>query len=128
MIVLDTSFVIRLLMHEASTKIFDEFNYFISPMLFEYEIANVLWKIAKCKNLDISEVQNLFKAIDGIGIRLENMESSKLFLCASKTGLTAYDSAYFLLARENKCPLATFDKQLSTVAIENGIEVVSEFA
>ena len=125
MIVLDTSFVIRLLTHEVSTKIFDEFEYFISPTLFEYEIANVLWRIAKCKNLDVTEVQNLFKAVDGIGIRLEKIETSKLFLSAIKTGLTAYDSAYYLLAQENKCPLATFNKQLRTVAIENGIEVVS---
>ena len=125
MIVLDTSFVIRLLTREVSTKIFDEFEYFISPTIFEYEIANVLWKLAKCKNLGVTDVQNLFKTVDGIGIKLEKMEVSKLFLCAIRTGLTAYDSAYYLLAQENKCPLATFNKQLSVVAIENGIEVVS---
>ena len=105
--------------------ILDEFNHFISPTLFEYEIANVLLKIAKCKNLDISGVQNLFKAVNAMGIRLEIMEPPKLFLCAIKTGLTAYDSAYFLLARKNRCPLATFNKHLRKVAIENGIKVVS---
>lgn len=123
MIVLDTSFVAKLLMREVSIDIFNTTEYFITSDLFDYEIANVLWKIARYQSLSKTEIMPLFQAIDILSMCREKTEPHKLFLCALETELSAYDSAYFLLAQKYKCPLATFDKKLAEIAQNAGIKV-----
>lgn len=123
MIVLDTSFVAKLLMREVSINVCNASEYFITSDLFDYEIANVLWKIARYQNLSKTEIMPLFQAIDSLSIRREKTEPHRLFLCALETGLSAYDSAYFLLAQKCKCPLATFDRKLAEVAQSAGIKI-----
>jgi predicted nucleic acid-binding protein len=124
MIVLDVSFVIKLLSQEVSINTFNPEDKFITPELFDYEFANVLWKAAKYKGLSISEIRNLFASVDSLGIERQNSDSMKLFLCATETGLTAYDASYLLLAKKYGCPIATVDKQLINVAKKEGVEVV----
>lgn len=124
MIVLDVSFAIKLLSRDVSINIFNPEDKFIAPELFDYELANVLWKAARHKGLSTSEVRNLFTSVDSLGIERQKIDQMKLFLCATETGLTAYDASYLLLAKVYKCPLATFDGQLIDVANGEGIEVI----
>jgi len=124
MIVLDVSFVMKLLKKEISFDIFREDDKFIAPNLFNYEIANVLWKIAKFKGLLLADVKHLMKAVNQLGIEKEQLNTWTLFDCAKETGLTAYDAAYLVLARKHECPLATCDKQLAQIAKQEGIEVI----
>ena len=91
MIVLDVSFVMKLLKKEISFNIFSEDDKFIAPYLFNYEIANVLWKLAKFQGLIPTDVRNLIKAVNSLGIEKEQLDIWKLFDCAKETGLTAYD-------------------------------------
>ncbi|MBO4405611.1 MAG: type II toxin-antitoxin system VapC family toxin [Alphaproteobacteria bacterium] len=124
MIVLDVSFVMKLLKKEISFNIFSEDDKFIAPYLFDYEIANVLWKIAKFQGLIPTDVRNLIKAVNSLGIEKEQLDIWKLFDCAKETGLTAYDASYLILARKHECPLATCDKQLAQIAKQEEIEVI----
>jgi predicted nucleic acid-binding protein len=124
MIVPDVSFVIKLLNREVSINIFKPEEKFISPDLFDYELANVLWKAAKHKGLSVSEVKNLFASVNSLGIERYKSDPLKLFLCATETGLTAYDASYLLLAKKYGCSIATFDKQLIDVAKKEGVGVV----
>ena len=124
MIVLDVSFVMKLLKKEISFDIFSEDDKFIAPNLFDYEIANVLWKVAKFKRLLLSDVKHLIKAVNQLGIEKEQPDLWKLFDCEKETGLTAYDASYLVLARKYECPLATCDKQLAQIAKQEEIEVI----
>lgn len=124
MIVLDVSFVMKLLKKEISFDIFSEDDKFIAPNLFDYEIANVLWKVAKLKGLLFADVKHLIKAVNQLGIEKEQPDLWKLFDCAKETGLTAYDASYLVLARKYECPLATCDKQLAQIAKQEEIEVI----
>jgi predicted nucleic acid-binding protein len=124
MIVSDVSFVIKLLNQEVSINIFEPEDKFIAPELFDYELANVLWKAARHKGLSVSEVKSLFASVNSLGIEKQKSDPMKLFLCATETGLTAYDASYLLLAKKYGCPIATFDRQLIDIAKKEGVEVV----
>ena len=124
MIVLDASFVMKLLTREVSIDIFDPEEKFIAPELFDYEITNVFWKLAKVRGMAISSVRNFLATVRSLGIERQKPDMMKIFLLANETGLTAYDAAYLLLAKEFDCPIATFDKELIKVADQQGIEVI----
>jgi predicted nucleic acid-binding protein len=124
MIVLDVSFVIKLLNQEVSINIFKSEDNFIAPELFDYELANVLWKAARYKGLSVSEIKDLFASVNSLGIEKQKSDPMELFLYATETGLTAYDASYLLLAKKYGRPIATFDKQLIDVAKKEGVEVI----
>ena len=125
MIVLDVSFAMKLLTREISMDQFDETESFIAPDLFDYEIANVLWKLTKFNGLTAHDAEKFFEAIDSLEIIKEQLDSLKLFNCSVETGLTAYDAAYFTLAKEHNCPLATIEQKLIEIAQSRNIEIIS---
>ena len=124
MIVLDASFVMKLLTREISIDIFDPEEKFIAPELFDYEITNIFWKLAKVRDLSISAVRNFLATVRSLGIERQKPDMMKIFMFASETGLTAYDASYLSLAKEFDCPIATFDKEIIKIANQLGIEVV----
>lgn len=124
MIVVDTSFVFKLLNEEISIDLFDPAEKFIAPDLFDYEIANVLWKYSKFGDLDISVVKKNLLQVKMLEIELQHPDVLEVFLLAKKTELTAYDASYLLLAQKYGCTLATYDRELKTVAKNLGIDVL----
>jgi predicted nucleic acid-binding protein len=104
---------------------FDDDTIFNTTDLFYYEYTKVMCKTAKYQGLSTSDVRSFFASVDSLGIERQRTEPMKLFLCATETGLTAYDASYLLLAKRHKCPIATFDKQLAEVAHKEGIEIVN---
>ena len=104
---------------------FDDSESFIAPDLFDYEISNVLWKLSKFNDLAVQDAKNFLKAIDILEIGKEKLDPLKVLECSIETGLTAHDSAYFTLAKEHNCPLATIDQKLIEVAKSRNIEIIS---
>ncbi len=88
----------------------------IVPTLWPLEVANVLW-IAR-KNKRITEVQSasFIDALGALPIVVDSSTTSRamhsIFVLASKTNLTIYDSAYLELAIREKIPLLTLDHGL----------------
>jgi predicted nucleic acid-binding protein len=126
MIVLDTSFVIKLIKQEVTINIFKNDEKLITTDLLDYEFANVMWKTAQYENLSIADAKNFFEAVKTLGIERHKSDPLELFLYATKTGLTAYDASYLLLAKRYQCPVASFDKPLINMANKEGIIVVVE--
>ena len=124
MIIVDTSFVFKLLNEEISIDLFNSDEKFVAPDLFDYEIANVLWKFSKFGGLDVSVVKKNLLQIKMLEIELQHPDTFEVFLLAQKTGLTAYDASYLLLAQKYDCTLATYDKELKKVAKNLGIDVL----
>ena len=124
MIVLDVSFAMKLLTREVSIEQFDDSESFIAPDLFDYEISNVLWKLSKFNGLAVQDAKNFLEAIDILEIVKEKSDPLKLLECSIETGLTAYDAAYFTLAKEHNCPLATIDQKLIEVAQSRNLEII----
>lgn len=124
MIVVDTSFVVKLLNEEISIDLFDSTERFIAPDLFDYEIASVLWKYSKFEGLDVSVVKKNLLQVKALEIELQHPDVLEVFLLAKKTGLTAYDASYLLLAQKYDCILATYDKELKKVAKNLGVGVL----
>lgn len=124
MIVVDTSFVVKLLNEEISIDLFDSKERFIAPDLFDYEIASVLWKYSKFEGLDVSVVKKNLLQVKALEIELQHPDVLEVFLLAKKTGLTAYDASYLLLARKYDCTLATYDNELKKVAKNLGVDVL----
>lgn len=124
MIVVDTSFVFKLLNEEISIDLFDSTERFIAPDLFDYEIASVLWKYSKIEGLDVSVVKKNLLQVKALEIELQHPDVLEVFLLAKKTGLTAYDASYLLLAQKYDCILATCDKELKKIAKNLGVDVL----
>lgn len=104
---------------------FDDSESFIAPDLFDYEISNVLWKLTKFNGLTVQDAKNFLKAIDVLEIVKEKLNPLKLLECSIETGLTAYDAAYFTLAKKHNCPLATTDQKLTEVAQSRNVGIIS---
>ncbi len=123
MVVLDTSFVVKFVKQEVPIIFFEEDKKFITTDLFDYEFANVMWKTAKYQGLSTSDVRAFFTLVESLEIERYKTDAMQLFSYATKTGLTAYDASYLLLAKKYNCEIATFDKELLAVAEKEGVKV-----
>ncbi|GHU20487.1 ribonuclease VapC9 [Alphaproteobacteria bacterium] len=127
MIVVDTSFVIKLLKQEIPVEILGE-ERLMAPQLFDYEFSNVIWKMVKLSHFPASEAQNFFNAVEKLNIEKSPVDLLRLFHYACATGLTAYDASYLILAKNNHCALASFDKELIKIAQKECVPVVAPHA
>ena len=93
------------------------------PELFVAEIANVLWKYVKAKELDLSTSQfcleNALKICDRIVDTAPLIEEALMTSCLAKHPV--YDSIYLVLARRNGARLLTLDRRLITLAQSCGV-------
>ncbi len=85
------------------------------PDLFFIECANILWKYTQRFGrpiedslADLSDLERLALQVTSTADLMEDALS-----LAVKTGLTAYDACYAVLAHRLNLPLVTADKQLS---------------
>ena len=95
------------------------------PWLWTYEAANVVAHYVKAGELDYSVALNTLHALKEIfTISIDRGETPEaLFEAAHTRGVTAYDAAYLLLARNEAAPIATLDKKMRRVAKEMGIQI-----
>ncbi len=97
----------------------------IVPYLWCYEAANVAAYYVRENELEYSTaVKTLHALHDLFSICIDRRETPlALFEAADAFGVTAYDAAYLLLARNAGLPLATLDKKMRSVAKRSGIQV-----
>jgi len=87
-----------------------------APSLLRYEIANVLWKAVKYRqilNLDqaLNALRDLLILCPKI-VKLSRKDLKKVLLLAIDRGITTYDAAYIVLKEKIKGIFVTADKKL----------------
>jgi predicted nucleic acid-binding protein len=85
-----------------------------APVLWEAELANVLWMATCHKVLTIEEAIIRLRLADSLGI--DTVPNRKLWqgalVRAHQSGIAVYDTLFVELADRKRLPLATFDSGL----------------
>jgi len=92
------------------------------PYLWTYEAANVVAQYVRLGELEFGIASNTLVALQELcSVSIDRETPIALFEVANEHGVTAYDAAYLLLARNAGVPLATLDKKMRKVARNMGI-------
>ena len=96
----------------------------IAPIIFWYEIRNVLLKARRLKRIDQRHFDAcLIQLTDELTIREDTERNEAAILdLAQRHNLTVYDASYLETATRRKARLATFDRDLSKAALIEKIE------
>ena len=134
MIVLDASFLVKLVLEEEGSrearnlaKHWIRQNEILSTLdIALAEALNAIWKHAsRIRDLDEAKAVGSMKDLIRIWMLLEVHSSATVaedaFRLALETGLTVYDSLYIELARSMGAKLATFDTRQAKAAIARGV-------
>ncbi len=86
----------------------------MAPVLWEVEIANVLWMAIRAGVLPADEGPSRLNLAARLGI--ESVPTRTLLqgslLRSVTSGIAVYDTLFVELARREACPLATFDRAI----------------
>ena len=85
----------------------------IAPRLLPIEIANVCVKKIKRSPVDQDRLLQALSLYSKLAIELADIDHQRCALAALRSGLTAYDAAYLLLAKDRGAELVTLDKDLA---------------
>ena len=100
----------------------------IVPQVWGFEIANCLFVASsKRKRVTAQQIQEQLDRLRALPIYSEFNDlwaTVALEASARRWNLTAYDAAYVALAKERAIPLATTDKDLKSVALAEGIQLL----
>lgn len=100
----------------------------VVPPHWASEVAAILWKAHRRQRIDAAQLADFGRAATsfartvGVG---NQVPIDELTTTAIDCGLTAYDTAYLLLAQARRASLLTADKALAAVASGRGIEVLA---
>ena len=136
MIVLDASFLVKLVLEEEGSQKARELvrswarggEALITIDLALPEALNAIWKHAlKVGDLSrdeaIESAEDLLKIWDTLRVYTSKNLAGSAFRLALEEGVTVYDALYIQLAQSTKSSLATFDKRLSRTALKRGVPV-----
>jgi predicted nucleic acid-binding protein len=87
-----------------------------APELLLAELANVATTKVRRKTLEPALVVKALADADSLGIELHRIPARAGLSAALQTGLTAYDAAYWLVARALSAELVTLDQALARAA------------
>ncbi|HEB30008.1 MAG TPA: PIN domain-containing protein [Spirochaetes bacterium] len=135
--VLDCSFSAALFLpDEFSPKVRDFFanlsenDKLYVPLIWWYEITNVLIVAERKNRLNYVEVVKVTLLFEQLGIETDNTNgvpfSKEIYRLANLKKLSAYDAGYLELAIRQEATLASLDKQLLNAAVNSGV-VIYEF-
>lgn len=99
------------------------------PALWRVEVSNGL-VIAERRNvLTASDTADAIRRIEMLLVRSiesvdEPVQIRRALSAAQESGLTAYDAVYLDLARQQRLPLATLDRQLAAAAKKAGVTLL----
>ena len=94
----------------------------IAPILWVYEIRNVLLGAVRKQRVTRARVDELFGFLAELNVSLYAPDSpTNLFQLAERHSLTYYDAAYLDLAIREGASLATLDKALRRAAGDAGV-------
>ncbi|MDD3847614.1 MAG: type II toxin-antitoxin system VapC family toxin [Syntrophorhabdaceae bacterium] len=96
------------------------------PMLWWYELTNVLCTAERKKMLKEVDVQRITQLLSGFPLETDEAQGfpyiRRLYEVARTYGLSSYDAAYLELAIRMDAQLATLDKELITAANVCGVK------
>jgi len=87
-----------------------------APELLSAELANAAAVKVRRGALDATEAADALADADALAIDLYRIPPRAALVAALETGLTAYDAAYWLVARALSAELVTLDRALGRVA------------
>ncbi|MCD5406675.1 MAG: type II toxin-antitoxin system VapC family toxin [Desulfotomaculum sp.] len=135
--VLDCSFAAALFLPDEKSEDISGFmlnlpenDRLMVPLLWWYEIANVLTVAVRRKQLDYSDVSEILLLFDQLKLETDRewgVEFSKeIHRLAQLYQLSAYDATYLELALRTSSSLATMDKQIIKAAQKNWYKYVAK--
>ena len=127
--VLDASTALAWAFEDESTSVGDAAlgalvdGYAIVPPLWAYELANGLQVGVRRRRITPSQEEDFLADLDLLDIRVDPGSPSPrdLMSDAGVLGLTSYDAAYVLLARDLGVPLASSDRAVRRAARSAGV-------
>ncbi len=134
-LVLDNSVMMRWLFDDGSksdrryaAKVLDRLRELhgsvFAPYVWVYEAAYLVNFYVERGDMEKSAgLRHLASLHDLASVVCERQSPASLLEFAQAHGLSAYDSAYLLLARSLNLPIATLDRKMRRVASEVGIEI-----
>lgn len=130
MIVLDCSAAIEMVRATSVGKAFRQLilpdELVVAPTLLSAEFIHAIRKYVRAGTVDIKEATRYIERvplivdefIDGRNLALEAFRESM------HTGLSSYDTLYFVLARRSGATLLSLDKQLINACLNGGVDCV----
>ncbi len=100
-----------------------------APGILAWEFANVLavgLKTGRLREEEAAEAARLLAEFPVMLVAMETEACLDLAERAAKLGLSAYDAAYLLLAKQLGASLVTLDSGLARTAMEAGVEVAAQ--
>lgn len=93
-------------------------GFVLVPELWHAEVANAFRSALRDDRIDETFVIGVCEQLDKLDIRTDvvGAQVRRLALSAHERKLTAYDTAYLLLAQDRGLPLATLDRSLAKAA------------
>lgn len=128
-VVLDASAALSWILNDADpnwVRKIDELltnGFALVPELWHAEVANGIGNAVRRGLLRAEMIPEICELLGQLDIRTDVVGNPVLRLAhaAIDHGLTSYDVAYFLLARDRGLPLATLDRALAHVAAAHGV-------
>jgi len=97
------------------------------PTLWRYELSNSLWQGERRGRVTGAEIERALDLLYALPMEeVETWSADSLVAFARMFDLTAYDTAYLVLAQRLAIPLATRDAKLRQAAIEGDVELFGE--
>ena len=90
-----------------------------APLLWKSELCNVLLKYIRLRGLSLEQAREAFQEAENVlQPNTFAVSHAKVLAVATKSGLSAYDAEYLLLALDEGVRLVTLDRQLLRAAPE----------
>lgn len=134
-LVLDASFALEAILPTSAAwqaEVFDLFDRIASqdvearvPLLFFAEVAAVVTRKVRARQLDDAEAAEFLLQVDALGLHVEMSldGASQLYERARQWQAGAYDAIYLAAAKEMGIPIATRDKGMCLAARQAGVAI-----
>lgn len=102
----------------------------VVPGVWPFEVGNALLSAERRGRLEVGDRPRLLELLAALPIDVEPTSLVQalggITEVAQSSRLSVYDAAYIELALRLRLPLATLDQRLADVALELGVEVLSQ--
>jgi predicted nucleic acid-binding protein len=106
----------------------DDANTLHIPVLFWFEISNLLTSAVKRKRIKLSDAHSLLKLVPQSKFNTDfsfgSDYANNVIVLADKYELSSYDATYLELAIRKTAVLGTLDNNLSKACIKAGVQLI----
>ena len=96
----------------------------VSPNMIPYEISNALTKMMKKNVIEKQRMINAFSYFQKIPIKTIDVDFERALEIAWEYKIYSYDACYLEAAKRLNISLLTFDKNMTKIGIELGINIL----